>query len=576
MVRMPGPPFNSNLREHYCALLAIRSRWDRSRCAAGSVVFLAALTVAAFCSLFLGSPKLSAYTPEDPIVVDMVDRAVAYLNKTGIEGPQDYSGAPIVVGYAIYKATGEKENKLVQAALKAATKVADDVRRLEGLGQHIVYEAGAATLLLADVDPMLYRPQLLQLRDFFRSVQKPQGGFGYLSSQTGDTSQIQYAMLGMWALQKNEIDVSMDSLDSCIRFMVMTQDPKGGWGYQTSLPPGSSLVPQTAVSKSLSTAGICGLLLGADAVGILAKRGVLEEDPDVPRAFVRIDINQKERLKNNASKLKVDDISSTVTKANEYQRSTPFPTPGSNWYYYYRYAEERYESFLEVYNGKRERSPAWYNNGVDELRKFQNQQGAFGVTPRDSTSPELSTALAILYLIRSTQKTIAKLNEGVMAGGYGLPSDAGTVRRVGDRIISEETASVDGLLEMMEKNKTDNVEVGLLPENMALSKDPAVRKSQVARLARLLSGRDWKSRRIAARLLGRSEDINQVPELIYALTDPDAEVPVIAEESLRLLSRKLTVRNVEVESTIEQKLQAAKYWREWYLSMRPDYVFLDK
>ena len=128
----------------------------------------------------------------------------------------------------------------------------------------------------------------------------------------------------------------------------------------------------------------------------------------------------------------------------------------------------------------------------------------------------------------------------------------------------------------MEKNKTDNVEVGLLPEDLKLSSDPAARKAEVARLARLLTSRNWKSRRIAAKLLGRSEDINQVPELIYALTDPDAEVPVIAEESLRLLTRKLTVRHLDSDASLEDKKKAAEYWRKWYTSVRPDYVFLDK
>jgi hypothetical protein len=274
--------------------------------------------------------------------------------------------------------------------------------------------------------------------------------------------------------------------------------------------------------------------------------------------------------------MKQEDITGTVARALDYQRSTNQSQVGGSWYFYYRYSEERYESFLEVMNGKREKSPAWYNAGVNELKKLQDSQGAWGVTSRDLCPPDVCTAFAILYLIRSTQKTIAKLNEGLMVGGYGLPKNAGTVRRVGDRIISEETASIDNLLEMMEKNKTDNVEIGLLPEDLALSKDPAVRKAQVARLARLLSSRDWKSRRIAAKLLGRSEDINQVPELIYALTDEDSEVPVIAEESLRLLTRKLTVRDLDIDSTPEKKREAAAYWRKWYSAMRPDYVFIDQ
>ncbi len=329
----------------------------------------------------------------------------------------------------------------------------------------------------------------------------------------------------------------------------------------------------------MGTAGIGATLIGADILGILGRRFAAEDDPDIPKAFVRIDLLEKERERNkNGTTIKLDDIKPTVERAVAWQQKNAYSSVGPRaWYYYYRYSEERYESFLEVMSSKnRDKSPAWYNAGVTELKKFQEADGSWGRNQNDFCPPEICTAFSILYLIRSTQKTIAKLNEGFTIGGYGLPKNAASVKRVGDRIVSEETASVEGLLEMMEKTGTDNVEVGLLPENLTLSKNPADRKAQVTRLSRLLRSEDWKSRRIAAKLLGRCEDINQVPELIYALTDADPMVPMIAEESLRLLTRKLTVRHLDAEPTPEQKAEAANYWREWYVSMRPDYVFLNK
>jgi hypothetical protein len=296
----------------------------------------------------------------------------------------------------------------------------------------------------------------------------------------------------------------------------------------------------------------------------------------VPKAFVRVDVQKKDKSSLGATTMTMDQISPTISKGVTYQHSAPYVQAGVGWYHYYRYSEERYESFIELLNGKKEKSPAWYNSAVDELRRLQDPNGAFGILRQEHTGPDVCTSFTILFLIRSTQKTIAKLNEGILVGGYGLPSDLTKMRRVGDRLVGEETASVEGLLEMMEENKTDNVEVGLLPEDLALSRDPEVRKAQVARLARLLSSKDWKARRIAAKLLGRSEDVNQIPELIYALTDPDSQVPAIAEESLRLLSRKLSVRHLETDSTPEMKQEAVRYWRNWYSALRPDYVFVDK
>ena len=562
--------------------LAPRPHVGRGRSAAvvGGLVSLPARKLGWFRCLVLALSLshcgwLKAYSPDDPQVVAMVNKGVAFLEKSshvGIEGI--FAGGHILNGYAIYKVTADREHPLVKRAVEQAVRLADlPIGRMTF--DKVVYDVSLAGLFLADVDPVEFRPQLLKIREFLRYSQKRHGGYGYLSNETGDTSQTQYAMLAMWALHKNDVEINTDMLESTVRYLIKTQDPKGGWGYQAIVPPGSQLVPQDAVTKTLATAGICATLLGADALGILGKRIIEEEDSDVPKAFVRIDL-KKEKLKNNRGSMRLEDLTSTISRATDYHRVNQFTTVGRDWYYYFRYSEERYESFMEVMTGKREKSPAWYNAGVNDLKKLQDADGAWGNLNQDHCPPDVCTAFAILYLIRSTQKTITKLNEGVMAGGYGLPSNAGSVRRVGDRIVSEETASVEGLLALMENDKTDKVEIGLLPEDLKLSDDPNVRKAEVARLARLLASRDWKSRRIAAKLLGRSEDINQVPELIYALTDPDGEVPVIAEESLRLLTRKLTVRHLESDATPEEKQKAAEYWRNWYISMRPDYIFLDK
>lgn len=525
------------------------------------------------------SRQARAYSPDDPAVLAMIDKGMAFLEKADYKGVAgEYVGGQMLVGYTIYKVTGDKEHRLVKHGLEDAVKCAADTQsRAEGISK-IIYDASIAAIFMADVDPALYRPQLVQIRDFLHYAQKKHGGFGYLNSPTGDTSQTQYAMLAMWALAKNDIAVPEDMIDSCLRYMLLTQDPSGGWGYQATLSQTGQLVSQASVSKSLATAGICATLIGTDLVGLLGKRVVSEEEPDVPKAFIRVDTAEKERLKKLNSSFKFDEIRPAIDRAVAWQKNNGIPTLGNKgWYYYYRYSEERYESFLEVLSGKgKDKSPAWYNAGVAELKKLQDQDGAWGRLNNDFCPPEICTAFSILYLTRSTQKTIAKLNEGFTIGGYGLPKNSATIKRVGDKIVSEETASVEGLLEMMEKTGMENVEVGLLPENLTLSKNPAERKAQVTRLARLLRSEDWKSRRIAAKLLGRCEDINQVPDLIYALTDEDPLVPMIAEESLRLLTRRLTVRNLEAEATPDQKSNAARYWRQWYTSMRPDYVFLDK
>jgi hypothetical protein len=407
------------------------------------------------------------------------------------------------------------------------------------------------------------------------SIQKSHGGFGYLEKPTGDTSQVQYAMLALWMLHKAGLDVPSQTIEGAIRYMIATRDPSGGWGYQGVLPTnGVGLVPQTQVTKSLATAGSCSILIAGDILGFYRqmKRGNDEED-GIPDAFIRTDLLKKNRSERRELTLKRDDLDPTIDAAVKYQNSTDF-TSGF-FYYYWRYSQERYESFLEVREGKQPKSPAWYNKGVTDLASLQEPNGAFTQAKKaDFTPDEICTCFALLFLTRSTQKAIGKINEGFMAGGYGLPDDVSSVRRIGDRIVNDAETSVENLLTLMEGDNTGNVEIGLLPENLKLSKDPGVRRDQVARLSRLLVSNDYKSRQIAAKLLGRSEDFDQAPELIYALLDSNDLVPMIAEESLRLLSRKLNAGTLKARPKREEKLAAFKYWKEWYLGVRPDYEFV--
>ncbi|MFO1066710.1 MAG: hypothetical protein U0892_22860 [Pirellulales bacterium] len=519
------------------------------------------------------------YSPDDPVVRGMVDRGVAYLEKYQWGenyGQHPWTGAQILTAHAVYKATLNKDSRVVQVGLKQALALANAAPSLsKGQEGPIVYEAAVATVFLADYDPIVFRPQLNALCQFFVAVQKSHGGYGYLGRDTGDTSQTQYAVLALWTLHKNDVDVPLETREGVLRYLVRTQDPTGGWGYQAKLAT-SALVQQESVTKILGTAGLGATLISGDMLGIWGNTSILQaEDDDVPKAFVRIDLTKKLKDKSPTT-IKKEDLNNTLNLGLRFQQGSVFQAGGANWNHYYFYSQERYESFLEIAQGKRDKSPAWYNATVELLRNNQDENGAWGLKMTDHSSPDICTSLAILTLIRSTQKTIAKLSEGVLAGGYGLPTDVGAIRRVGDQIVGNETTSVESLIGMLEKNQGDNVDVGLLPENLALSKDKEVRKAQVARLSRLISSTDYKARRIAAKLLGRSEDIDQVPELIYALTDPDAFVPGLAEESLRLLSRKLSVRHIAGVPTADQKAAAEKYWREWYLKMRPDYVFIDR
>lgn len=527
-----------------------------------SLVFLLAIL---FLANFSGTAR-AQYHPDHPKVQGMVDLAMGFLEKTPPSNAYQI-GSTCLTAYTVLKVTGDPDHPKVKLGVQVAQDCIQKAIR-GNTDTHIVYDTSVACLLLAAVNPEVYRPLLEGARDWFVRVQKSNGGFGYLDRDTGDTSQVQYAMLGTWSLSQVGITFPTPNIEACIRYLRATQDPSGSWGYQGVIGQGN-LVAQQSVSKSLGTAGICGLMLACDQLKLFGTRG--KDDDGIPKAFERQDNLVKSK---NAAKptIKKDDVEDAIKRAIAYQNNSP--PHGSEWYYYWRYGQERYESLKEIYDGKQQKSPAWYNQAVEEFARNQKPDGSW--VGQIAAMPDIDTCFAVLFLIRSTQKAIGKLEEGSAFGLGELPKDLTSIRMVGDRVVSNKDSSVESLLNLMEDEK-NYVGEGMLANNMVLSKDPKERSQQIARLSRLLDGTNPVARRLSARLLGRSEDLSVVPDLIYALTDTDPYVPKLAEESLRLLSRHLDVVHIRnAAPTDQQRASAVKYWKEWYLGLKPDFIFLDR
>jgi hypothetical protein len=183
-----------------------------------------------------------------------------------------------------------------------------------------------------------------------------------------------------------------------------------------------------------------------------------------------------------------------------------------------------------------------------------------------------------LFLIRSTQKAIGELKEAIAIGGKELPSDLTTVTMINGKPVSKtEATSIDDALKMLEDDKKSQGEDKLVADKIIFSKDPARRKDELNRFSRLLRSRDWQARRIASKVLGRSDDLEMVPELIYALSDRDSVVNRNAETSLRLISRKLDKYHLPKEGGIteQDRITAQREWKKWFLELRPDYIFVE-
>ena len=82
-----------------------------------------------------------------------------------------------------------------------------------------------------------------------------------------------------------------------------------------------------------------------------------------------------------------------------------------------------------------------------------------------------------------------------------------------------------------------------------------------------------EARAAAVRALGASGDMENVPTLIFALTDPDAQIVLEARDGLRRISRKFSGFGLPDEPTPVQRDEAVKKWKAWYRTIRPDAEF---
>ncbi|MEX2174783.1 MAG: prenyltransferase/squalene oxidase repeat-containing protein [Pirellulaceae bacterium] len=515
-----------------------------------------------------------AVTPESKEVKAAIERA---LKSFETAQPDTRMGADCLIALCYLKNGREIAHPRIQKALARCTAFADKP------GSEDVYSVGLSLILLCELDPAVYnldpeqhRVTIDKILAGLLKMQKKHGGWGYYTMETGDTSQTQYAALGIWMAQAAGAQVPQENVERLCGWLLRTQDPEGYWGYQGNDSGGQGRVKQTETRHSLVAAGLGSLYICADLLDITDPK---DPKPDNGQpAALRVVETKGAKKKGNSGIAKTidgDQVRGAMTDGNNWFERN-FAVESSTWTHYYLYGFERYRAYRELAEGRFEKNPQWYNDVFAYLQRTQRADGSWD----GQDTPFTATCFSILCLSHSSRKTIQRikaLGEGVLIGGMGLPANTADLQvRNGKVVESPLAGSVDELLAIIEDpNHPELSRMAEAGEVLPLDSDVTRRSGQIIRLRALVSAGTYESRLVAVKTLGTVRDLDNVPILLYALTDPDIRIVREADQALRFISRKFAGVGLPAEPNVIELQAAREAWKQWLLDVRPDAELLE-
>ena len=527
-------------------------------------VLIQAVLVIGFCTSF--SPTTLAYTPESAEVQEAVARAIQYLESDS--AVDDRLGAKALVGIVILKNDGPANHPRVEEALGAIREALRDQKKLLQQDNNI-YSVGLSAIFLVTLDPKRYRSEIDGMLRLLKTQQKPHGGWGYVNRQTGDTSMTQYGVLSCWEATQSGIPVPIPMIEGGLTWLLKTQDPEGGFGYQGTVSPSFNPVKQREVSIRMTTAGLGSVYVCADLLGF---SGVGRREGDLPKALRAVEEDGKTTSRRVSTSIDRRQVKTVQERGNQYFRRHYTISP-DQWTNYYLYALERYWSFREVAEGIS--SSPWYDEGVEYLLSKQQNNGSW--TGTSGAVP--ATSFGALFLLRSMRKSIRKARDfgaGTLVGGRGIPEDTDQAFLSGGKVVSKrEVSRTDQLLASL-GNNVDAVERADTIEALA-ELPPKQSRLLVSKYAKQLEGMTKdaspEARLAVIRALGRGGDLKHAPALILALGDSDPDVVLAARDGLRRMSRKFDGFGLPDKFSEPERRDAMDAWKAWYLAFHPDADF---
>lgn len=530
-----------------------------------------------FCFVLPFSVFAQGLSPKSPEVLHSVDKAVEYLKRAG--AGESRLGGRALAAMAVLKAGKNEEHPFVQATIS-------DIQKAIGPDGKVnisdpIYTAGIIVLFLGDFGPEKYRRELEAFGQFLHKNQRKDGAWTYLSMgsadayASGDMSMTQYGIMALWTLRQLDIDVSKESMDRAAQWLMLAQNPEtGAYAYQTTISADRKTISRSGERLSMTAAGMASVYVCRDLFGYNGNVVSKPDEEKIHEAFQEKG-EEGEQGRFTVSEQRFDSVQK---RGNTWLDKNFYPvTSTTQYFYYYLYAFERYAAFRELAENEFHESPPWYDDTAKYLLENQQDGGYW----TGSISVQVDTAYAVLFLLRSTNKTFEKIvlpnryGGGNMLGGRGLPKITDGIEVKDGNIISlseiDDTAS---LMERIEElDTTDDAALKQLAELPANEVENLLKKNKLK--MRALVGHEKAEHRLAAvQVFGKSGDVSNAPPLIYALTDPDPGVAQAALDALHRLAR--ISRKETLPETLEKRTEVINRWKAWYRSVEPGVLFEER
>ncbi|WP_165219304.1 HEAT repeat domain-containing protein [Aquisphaera insulae] len=499
------------------------------------------------------APRVSLAQQEQAVL-----SGIQYLR--GVAPGEGQVGETAMIALALIKADVPKSDPvLMQCLEKIRKRFTGSAYEPQRHGGQDIYEAAVVAMVLANMESEDHKGEINLVATFLIGRQNPNGSWDYTNRQHGDASISQYALLGLWECENAGYDVPPHVWDRAASWYLSVQAAAGSWNYHRDQPEFSD-------NMSMTAAGVGSLLLCKRQLNRYkqSRRGesplmtVLSADPG----------SQAYQITTSMA-----DLDQSVKKGIAWL-TTNFTTTNTTLIgqsiYYGLYGLERVSALAERQTLGRSDI---MEKGRSFIRTSQKPNGSWQAAPQPD---ELNTVWAVLYLTKSTAKSIRrvidrKLGAGTLVGGRYLPKDLTSMTVAGGRIMSRPmNGAVEGMLAVLEDPRAqggDAAVAGLIERYHREGSE--VLRPHKDRFRKMLKDRDPGLRQVAAWALSRTGDLDVAPDLIEAVRDPDESVVVAARLGLQILSRKIDGLGPPSPSTPEEREQAARAWKAWYDAIRP-------